>query len=170
MPTSAICGNNPPPPHPESRRNLSNTGGFTLLELIVVLLLVGLVTALAMPNLSQLYTSVTRTAERDYILDQFAGMGQQALLSGQGFVVLGTIGATEARLSQQVSNRDGQVYELDVPEGWQVRLQEPLIVRGNGVCLGGELTLIRAGKLAYQISLDPPYCTVRGNVRGDVRS
>ena len=166
MPISAICGNSPRLPRPGSRRNLSNTGGFTLLELIVVLLLVGLVTALAMPNLSQLYTSVTGAAERDYILDQFAGMGQKALLSGQGFVVLGTADAAEARLSQQASN----VYELDVPEGWRVRLEEPLIVRGNGVCLGGELTLIRAGKLAYQISLDPPYCTVRGNVRGDVRS
>ncbi len=170
MPTSAICGNSPRLPHRGSRRNLSNTGGFTLLELIVVLLLVGLVTALAIPNLSQLYTSVTAAAERDYILDQFAGMGQKALLSGQGFLVLGTIGAAEARLSQQASNGDGQVYELDVPDGWRVRLEEPLIVRGNGVCLGGELTLIRAGKLAYQISLDPPYCTVRGNVRGDVRS
>ena len=170
MPISAICGNSPPPPHRGSRRNLSNTGGFTLLELIVVLLLVGLVTALAMPNLSQLYTSVTGAAERDYILDQFAGMGQKALLSGQGFVVLGTADSAEARLSQQASNGDGQVFELDVPDGWRVRLEEPLVVRANGVCLGGEITLIRAGKLAYQISLDPPYCTVRGNVRGDVRS
>ena len=170
MPTSAICGNSPPPPRPGSRRNLSNTGGFTLLELIVVLLLVGLVTALAMPNLSQLYTSVTGAAERDYILDQFAGMGQKALLSGQGFLVLGTADSAEARLSQKASNGDGQVFELDMPEGWRVRLEEPLILRANGVCLGGELTLIRAGKLAYQISLDPPYCTVRGNVRGDVRS
>ena len=134
--------------------------GFTLLELIVVLLILGLVTAVAVPNINQLYTSITSATERDYILDQFVGIGQKAMLHGQSYVVLGTFDVPNA----DAPRPDSQVYQLDVPDGWQVRLKEPLIVRANGVCLGGELTLIRIGSEPFRISLKPPYCNVGDHV------
>ena len=63
--------------------------GFTLLELIVVLLLMALVTTLAMPNLERLSAGMTRKTERDRILDQFVGLGRRAMLQGRSYVVLG---------------------------------------------------------------------------------
>jgi prepilin-type N-terminal cleavage/methylation domain-containing protein len=182
MPKSDIFGNSPRTVRPGFHRRLFNSGstaGFTLLELIVVLVLLGLVTALALPNVSRLYASVTRATERDYILDQFVGLGQKAMLTGQTYVVLGTLGEaqsnapnTETRELRNVAENpssllgylDSEIYQLDVPDGWQVRLAQPLIVRANGVCLGGELTLIQGGSESFRISLEPPYCDVSYDV------
>ena len=60
----------------------------------------GLVTALAVPNLERLRTAVTAKTERDYILDQFAGLGRQAMLQGRAYVVFGTGGAQGAGLAE----------------------------------------------------------------------
>ena len=148
--------------------------GFTLLELLVVLLLIALVTALAIPNLERLHATLTRKVERDYILDQFVGLSRQALLQGRSYVVVGTGGAQEAeRAVPEVSSRQpaGYVFEapshaeheryvIDVPEGWEIWLDEPLIVRANGVCLGAELTLRHRGAVDIRIGLEPPYCRI----------
>ena len=156
--------------------------GFTLLELVVVLLLMALVTALAMPNLERLYAGLTRTTERDYILDQFVGLGRQAMLQGRPYVVLGTEGAPQAdppgseRETTEIEPRGSparpagpaggpppagrQRYVIDLPEGWEIRLDEPLVVRANGVCLGGELTLYHRGAVDVRLGLEPPYCRI----------
>ena len=64
--------------------------GFTLLELLVVLALLGLVTAIAFPNLERLYVSATQATERDYVLDQVAALGREAVLQGRAYVVFGS--------------------------------------------------------------------------------
>ena len=157
--------------------------GFTLLELLVVLVLVGLVTALAVPNLERLRTAVTRTTERDYILDQFAGLGRQAMLKGRAYVVFGTGGAQGVGLAEPAretvdaaseesrarpagdssgptSHAGHERYVIDLPEGWEIRLDQPLIVRANGVCLGAGLTLYHQRAEDLRIDLDPPYCRI----------
>ena len=187
--------------------------GFTLLELIVVLVLVGLVTTLALPNLERLYAGLTRKTERDFILDQLAGLGRQAMLQGRAYVVFGTDDAQEAELSgstwetgdAQEAELSGSTWEtgdaqeagpsgpareagdaasggervplaghasgpsshagheryvIDLPEGWEIRLEEPLVVRANGVCLGGELTLYHRGAVDVRLGLEPPYCRI----------
>ena len=65
-------------------------GGFTLLELMVVLALVGLVTVLAVPNLERLYEGFTRQAEQGRILNQIGGLGREAMLRGRAYAVFGT--------------------------------------------------------------------------------
>ena len=163
--------------------SVASIQGFTLLELLVVLLLIALVTALAIPNLERLHATLTRKVERDYILDQFVGLSRQALLQGRSYVVVGTGGAQEAeravparettRAALEVSSRQpvGSLFEaasqaeheryvIDVPEGWEIRLDEPLIVRANGVCLGAELTLRHRGVVDLRIGLEPPYCRI----------
>ena len=67
-------------------------GGFTLLELMVVLALVGLVTVLAVPNLQRLYEGFTRKSEQGRILNQVAGLGRQAMLRQRAYAVFGTGG------------------------------------------------------------------------------
>ena len=156
--------------------------GFTLLELIVVLLLMGLVTALAMPNLERLSAGVARSTERDHILDQFVGLGRRAMLQGRSYVVFGTDGARDAeppgtardtgaaaagsrggpagRSSDPSSHADHERYVIDLPKGWEIRLDPPLVVRANGVCLGAELTLRHRGVEDVRIDLEPPYCRI----------
>ena len=132
--------------------------GFTLLELLIVLALLGLATAIAMPNLERLYASATRASERDYVLDQIAVLGREAALNGRAYVVFGDAqppGAVEA-----ARYPEHETYVVDVPEGWRLQLDRPLVVRANGVCLGAALTLSHAEERAVRVELAPPYCRV----------
>ena len=155
--------------------------GFTLLELLVVLALVGLVTAIAVPNLERLYAALTREADRDYILDQFSGLGRRALHQSRNYVVFdatgprgfdpagpagagagrGGAGGEAAAPDLDASVPAGYVpYPIDVPEGWEIRLDPPLVIRANGVCLGAGLTLYYRGEAEPRIELEAPWCRV----------
>lgn len=131
--------------------------GFSLLELLVVLALVSLIGALALPNLMGLYDSATRATERDQILDQLAGLGREAMLKGHGYAVYGT---APSPLPSDALNTGVQAYALVVPEGWQVELDRPLRVRPNGVCLGATVTLSHPDAAPVEVALEPPYCRV----------
>ena len=134
--------------------------GFTLLELLVVLVLLGLATAIAMPNLERLYVSATRASERDYVLDQVAALGREAMLKGSAYVVFGN--APPPNPAETAPYADYETYLVDVPEGWLLRLDKPLVVLANGVCLGGALTLSHESDeaAAVRLELAPPYCRV----------
>ena len=136
------------------------TVGFSLLELLVVLALVSLIGALALPNLMGLYDSATRATERDQILDQLAGIGREAMLKGHSYAVYGT---APGPLSSDAADRGAQPYPLIVPEGWQIELDRPLWVRPNGVCLGAMVTLSHPDAAPVEVALVPPYCRVDGD-------
>ena len=134
--------------------------GFTLLELLIVLALLGLATAIAMPNLERLYASATRASERDYVLDQVAALGREAMLNGRAYVVFGNVpppGPDD--LARQA---DYETYLVDIPEGWRLQFERPLFVLANGVCLGGAFTLSheRNDATPVYVELAPPYCRV----------
>ena len=155
---------------------LAPARGFTLLELVVVLALMALVTTLAMPGLERLSAGIAKRTERDRILDQFAGLGRQAMLHGRSYVVFGTGEARDAEPPEPAQERgDGAApglssappshaglerYAIDLPQGWEIRLDPPLVVRANGVCLGAGLTLHHRGAVDRRVELAPPYCRV----------
>ena len=163
-------------PAPAGPRSAAPGGqaGFTLVELVVVLALLALVAGLAVPNLERLYAGAVRSTERAYILDQFAGLGRRAMQRGRAFVVVGSGDASRpaageaddpgparrrpAGFALPPAARAANV--IDVPDGWEVSFDEPLVVRANGVCLGAELTLRHLGAVDVRVRLEPPFCRV----------
>ena len=172
---SATCPNGPPKRVDASRA--LQFAGFTLLELIVVLVLVSVVTVLATPNLQRLYGAVTRTTERNAILNRLADLGRQAMLQRRAYLLVGS-GAQDARVTKKPSPVAGpddedtptpehvspfehhQPYRMDLPDGWTLHLPAPILVRANGVCLGGEVALSYNGEPDVRLVLEPPYCHV----------
>ena len=137
--------------------------GFTLIELVVVLALVGLVVVLAAPNLQVLYESVTRKTEQGRILNQIAGLGWEAMLHRRAYAVYGT--GDDAAVSDGRSAVSGfESYALEVPEGWEMILDRPLLVRANGVCLGASMTLVHRGEVTARVPLKAPFCRVDADI------
>ena len=169
------------PPHvpPQGRAGASRgrkrpSRGITLVELLVVLALLGVIGALVLPNLERFTGSVTRNSERDLILNQIAGLGTEAMLQGRGFVILGTEELDELDAEAAQANPDAEaqtappmhhltglpVHRLDIPDGWRLYLDAPLVVRATGACLGGRLALEHDDAPPVVVELVPPYCGV----------
>ena len=142
------------------------TGGFTLLEMLIVLSLVAIIAAIAAPNMERLYSGIGTKTDREYILDQFADLGLKAMHDRQAYVVLSSAphesqvltapqGATEQSIAVAA-----KPLEVDLPEGWTIRFDQPLLISASGVCLGANLALHREGTIEAQVTLEPPYCHV----------
>ena len=112
---------------------------------------------MALPNLERLTASVTRDTQREHILNQFAELGATAMLDGLDYVVVGT-DAPDDEATDAIVGRTR--YPLDVPEGWEVLLDEPILARANGVCLGGVVTLLHEEAEPLYVELTAPFCRV----------
>lgn len=119
--------------------------GFTLVEILVVLVIVSLLAGIALPRLTTLYTSVESAGQRGAIHEQIEGLGYRAYVSGQAIV----LDSSEGKNSK-VPPKD---YPLQLPPGWRIDLPKPVRYSAQGVCGGGEL-LISApdgGKEAFRL-------------------
>jgi general secretion pathway protein G len=119
--------------------------GYTLLELLVVILLLGVISGLAIPRLYALYESATRAFEREDLRRQIAALGYRAYVEARGF----TLGDEEDTSLRSLP--------LAPPDGWQVAVTKPIAYHSNGVCSGGTLMLKHGGREEY-LTLEPPLC------------
>ena len=139
-----------------------------------MLLLLALLAGLALPNLGRFHTGATKATERAYILDQLTGLGHRAMRQRRAYVLQesgrpppaepngpGEAGRrTGGHALAPAARPDHAPHEIDLPEGWEVSFDQPLVVRANGVCLGAELTLHHRGAVDVRVRLEPPFCRV----------
>lgn len=141
MRTSGTCPGNRRPRH-----RAGTGGGYTLLELVVVLALLGLATALVAPAGIRTIESWRRATDVDAALDALAGVGTEAARQGRGMTL--EAGAVPAD-------------ELDgLPLGWTVVLDAPLEVQANGACSDASGELRDASGYSRRFELLAPFCRV----------
>jgi general secretion pathway protein G len=118
--------------------------GFTLLEIMVVLVLLGLITSLVAPRLGTLYQSLVLREQRDDLILQVQGLPYRAFRMGREF-----------RLG---SSDEPGAQPLDVPEGWKLESDEPVVVKASGVCIGGTLQFTHEDGERWAYRAEPPFC------------
>ncbi len=121
----------------------SVSSGFTLFEILVVLVLLALVTGATLTQLDKMYQSYELGTQRDDVVRTLSQLGLHALQKGRPFTLEGEY--TE-------ENKD-----LALPQGWSVVVEEPIEYTFRGICRGGELTLVY-GEREYKYVLYPPLC------------
>ena len=127
---------------------MNRSAGFTLLELLVVLTLMGLLAGLALPRLSQLYDSTLRTFHREEIRQQLEQLSIRALEERIEIVL---------NYSSEADDENRPTLPIELPKGWSLSTSAPIRFLPNGVCLGGEIDLAFAG-YHEQWLLSPPLC------------
>lgn len=161
---------------PSNQKSISN--GFSLLEVLVVVFIIGLAASLVMPNFPLLFDRLVYANQRDTLLREINTLPYSAFSSNQDLVLVS--GTLEARTSQAENvksdtrvaiNTDDlelvgsyrasniRPIELDIPNGWSIRVSQPIIYRASGFCTGGTIDIF-AGRLSYEYDLAPPYCQV----------
>ena len=121
--------------------------GFTLLEMIVVLAILGLATALVAPATLRSIDSWQRKAAMDVLVDRIRALPGSARASGKPIVIdQASLASTAPPLVVDAG------WTLEVPKAWQVG--------ANGVCQGGEVVV--ANHYGGQtIQVTAPFCDVR---------
>lgn len=121
----------------------SGRRGFTLLEMVVVLSILGLATAIAAPATLRGIETWQRRGEIESVLDQVRSLPARARAQGRDMAI------DDASLAAGVAVRVG--------EGWTASTDTPWKVRHNGVCGGGLIRLENNGRTTTIEAL-APFC------------
>ena len=118
--------------------------GFTLLEMIVVLAILGLATAMVAPSALRSIDTWRRQTEQDSLLDQIRALPGNARTAGRMVIV-----SSETLASAEAPLKISADWTLRVPSAWRVH--------PNGVCDGGEVEIVNAYGVRV-IEVASPFC------------
>jgi prepilin-type N-terminal cleavage/methylation domain-containing protein len=165
-------------PRPPSPDRPALTSGFTLLEVLVVLALVGLLTAFSLPQFSVIRDRLEFTLNRESFERDLAGLSYRAFKEGRPFVLAGQYprradetAASDASQQEATDNpaflEPGQLRPshpvlladapLTLPAEWQVTVDRPIYYQVSGFCSGGAVKLT-VGRRTYAYDVKAPLC------------
>jgi general secretion pathway protein G len=117
--------------------NRTTLHGFTLVEMIVVLALLGLLVALTAPSIGRQLTTRSQQAELDTVVAEIKALPVTALLEGR---ILKTTNLLVGPISEPIR----------IPASWQVAFEPPLIVTPVPACTASTITIKQTDQLQLQ--------------------
>lgn len=127
--------------------------GFTLLELLVVLVLLGLAAAVATPAMLRLADAAEGKTARDQVRQYMHRFPVVAMHRGQSLTLPATTGY---RSGQWLSEHTGTALPELLSDA-QFALEEPITYRSNGACTGGTVHW-RVDDRELTFHLEAPLC------------
>lgn len=128
-------------------------GGFTLLELLIVLGIIATATALVAPRLQSTYEAIVVSGERAEVRRALERLPLRARSQGADL---------EFPVSEEGVGK--LMVMLDLPNGWSVRPMDPVMVHASGVCERARLHVSAGRQVRESWTLDAPLCTVDDGV------
>jgi prepilin-type N-terminal cleavage/methylation domain-containing protein len=119
---------------------MKKSAGFTMIELLVTLVLLGLIASLAAPGLESWLRSRQNDAIRTALSSEMALLPLQANRQGEAITL----------------NNGNHLLSLDL----QIQFIEPVVVLANGYCLGGKVSLLQNDR-SIDYDVLAPFCEVR---------
>jgi prepilin-type N-terminal cleavage/methylation domain-containing protein len=139
-----------------SRHATERPGGFSLLEMVVALAIMGLVGALALPSLQKITERTGFSLDLQDVERQLDQLPQVAASQGKA-LVLSSSPSTEYPAP---ANTAREPYPVKLPEGWQITVDAPINYRYDGTCGGGRLHLTTPASESNYL-MKPPLCELR---------
>jgi prepilin-type N-terminal cleavage/methylation domain-containing protein len=124
--------------------------GFTLVEMLAALVVLGLMTGLLLPNFQRWYDGTQQRVQAAEIGLQTQRLYARAALLGQGFEL------NEKTRSNNLA--DGKPA-LTLPLGWRLADNQRLNIPASGFCETSALQLMSSGNL-LKLSITAPACEV----------
>ncbi len=142
-------------------RRRDDSGGFTLLEILLVVAFVGLMVGIAGPRLSTIYDRMMFAYRETDLLRQINDLGVAALARGSD-IRLSTQppmppASTRPNRPPPAPLRSAEEVKLALPSGWQLIAEPPIEYRLDGFCKGGRISIV-AGDRKSDWRLDAPHC------------
>jgi hypothetical protein len=128
-----------------SRRLQSTAEGYTTIEMLIAITLVGLAAALALPALLRWSEGVDARADETRVVGELGGLGFRAWAAGK-----------------PITLDDAHAHEVlrHLPATWQAHLDSPILFAPLGTCSGGSITLIDTAGARRIFRLAPITCDV----------
>lgn len=132
--------------------------GFTLLEMLVVMVLLGLLSTLVLPQMQRWHDAVQARAQGAALLDELRAA---AFAAGARRVTLRLEVASFEPATTASSQAAARVLSVRLPPNWVLREMEPAAFLASGLCEPGGARLLTDRGVPVRLSVAGPRCEVR---------
>lgn len=164
--------------HRPCRPAVRRAAGFTLVEMMVVMVLLGLLTTLALPAMQRWHDGVQARAQTMGVVEAlraaaFAAGANRSLRVVDAASFVPARGApapvaaeasaaplTAAPATDDLPTPPATTIEVPIPTGWQVDRADPAAFLANGLCRPGRIEFKTAAGARVAIDIGGPTCSV----------
>jgi prepilin-type N-terminal cleavage/methylation domain-containing protein len=131
---------------------MRTNNGFTLLEMVVVLVIMGVVSSLAVPGLQKMYDSMSASLMRNELSASLNNLALDVRAQGRSLVFRGYPASSDVLPGRFLK----RLEVLDVT----LEMQEPLLITAAGFCPHAGVMKVIKGEKSYLLNLRSPDCRV----------